>query len=122
MIVHNEETLEEAFQMLGASPLGVRYSDRFAYVVVSSPYTLENLSRSALKRRDIAIVVPVGQEASMEVHSHALPRILAQRKRQELKDVRKWISEHPELKEAKTEQEIIKLYQRSRKEDAKRAD
>ena len=122
MIVHNEETLEEALQMLSASPSGVRYSDQFAYVTYSRPLQLEGSLRSALGRGDIAIVVPAGQEASMEDHARELPRIQERRKRQDLRDVRAWISEHPELKEAKSEQEIIKLYRKSRKEDAKRAD
>lgn len=118
MIVHSEETLEGALQMLSASPLGVRYSDEYSYVVYSRVGQLEYALRRALARGDIAVVVPVGQEATMEDHTRERPKILAQRKRRELKDVRKWIAEHPELKEAKTEQEIIKLYRKERKDRA----
>jgi len=113
LIIHNEDTLQQALTLVEQGP--IRYSDQFAFVVVSSPGTLENLSRNALGRNDIAIVVPLGQEALMEEHARERPRVLAQRKRQELKDVRRWISEHPELKEARTEQEIVSLYRRERK-------
>ena len=114
MIIHDEDTLQQALTLVEQSP--VRYSDQFAYVIVSSPGSLEKAARIALERNDIAIVVPVGQESTMEEHCRERPRILARRTRQELKAVRRWISEHPELKEAKTEQEIIKLYRKGRKD------
>ena len=114
MIVHNEDTLQQALTLVEQSP--VRYSDQYAYVVVSSLNSLEKLCRSALGRKDVAVVVPVGQESSMEEHVRVKLRILDQRKRQELKDVKKWIAEHPELKEARTEQEVIKLYHKERKD------
>ena len=116
MIVHNEETLEEALQMLAASPLGIRYSDEYSYVTYSRVGQVEYALRRALGRGDVAVVVPVGQEHFMEDHARERPKILERRKRQELKDVREWISEHPELKEAKTEEEVVKLYRKERKD------
>jgi len=116
VIVHDEDTLQQAMSLVEQGP--VRYSDEHAFVILSSPASLEKVARSTLSHGDIAIVAPVGQESTMEEHSRERPRILAQRKRQELKDVRRWISEHPELKGAQTEQEIIKLYCKERKEHA----
>ena len=116
MIVHDEDTLQQALSLVEQGP--VRYSDQHAFVIFSEPGQLEYSARRALERSDIAVVVPVGQERAMEVHAIERPKILARRKRQELKDVRAWIAAHPELKAARTEQEIVKLYRKERKESA----
>ena len=113
MIVHDEDTLQQALTLIEQSP--VRYSDAYSYIVYSGPLQLEFALRRALERDDIAIVVPVGQEQSMENHAQELVKVKVRRKRWELKNVRKWISEHPEIRGAETEQEIIRLYRKARK-------
>lgn len=97
MIVHDEETFEAALQMLATSPEGVRYSDRFAYVIVTTPETLEYLCSRALARNDIAIVVPRGHESEMEDYSRSLERVREKRERKEKTEVKEWIREHPEV-------------------------
>jgi len=115
MIVHDEETLEEALVMVAQGP--VRYSDTYNYITISDAETLNRKVTSAFNTGDIAIIVPTGQEGSMEDHSQSLYKIRAQRKRQEAKDIRKWVAEHPEVKEAKSDEEIIKIYRKARKID-----
>jgi len=116
VIVHNEETLQQALTLTEQGP--VRYRDTYMYTMYSNPDVLEVVSHKALERGDIAIVVPVGQERIMEVHHHELRRVKERRRRQELKDVRNWISEHPEVKGLTSEAEIVRVYRKSRKEGA----
>jgi len=118
MIVHDEETLEEALVMVAQGP--VRYSDKHNYITISDAETLSRKVTSALNTGDIVIIVPTGQEGSMEDHSQSLFKIRARRKRQEAKDIRKWVADHPEIKEAKSDEEIIKMYHKARKEDVRR--
>ncbi len=92
MVVHDEESLEEALALVEQGP--VRYSDRFAWVGISSRNTLESISRAALKRGDIAIVASVGEP--MEEYAKELTKVLARRKRQEQMDMREYFREHPE--------------------------
>ena len=113
MVIHDEETLQKALALVERSP--VRYSDRFKYVTYSSSPNLEKALRSAIASGDVAIVVPVGEERTAEVYSYELSRVQARRRRQKMKDVKKWISDHPELKKAETEEEIVRLYRKSRK-------
>lgn len=98
MIVHDSETMEDAMALVGQGP--VRYSDTFAYVIVTIPSSLEKLLTSALERDDVAIVVLKGMESTMEVHSNVLARVQKQRRVKELKDVRAYMGEHPELAKA----------------------
>lgn len=92
MVVHDEETLEEA--LLLSSP--VRYSDVYMYVVITSRDTLETRCRAALERGDIAIVVPCGMESTMEDHEAELKKVKAQRRVDEQKAMREYMREHPE--------------------------
>lgn len=70
MIVKDEETLEEALQMLWLDcPGGVRYSDTYLYIKISRPSMLEHRCKLALSRGDIAVVVPLGTEHTMEDHA-----------------------------------------------------
>ena len=110
MVVHDESTLMDALTLVAQSP--VRYSDKYVYMTYSVPGNLERALRKTLERNSIAVVVPVGQERTMELFPIEFRRVQARRRQQELKDVRKWIAEHPELKEAKTELEIVKLYRK----------
>jgi len=100
MIVHNDETLEEALQMLASSSEGVRYSDQYAYIIITTPETLELQCRRALVRDDIAVVVPRGQERGMEDHARELPRVKERRAREEKRKFKEWMREHPELAKA----------------------
>ena len=95
MIVHNEETLNQALQML-ESQGSVRYSDEFAYVIITTPGTLEMQCRRAFERNSIAIVVPLGQERIMEAHSEVLKAVRKRRVEEEKKRMQKWVREHPE--------------------------
>ena len=94
VVVKDEETLDEALLLVDSGP--VRYSDQYAYVIISNRDTLEVQCRTALGRGDIAIVVPQGMESEMEDHSAELVKERAQRKRQEMKDIREYFREHPE--------------------------
>lgn len=107
MIIHNEGTLEEAVALVRQEP--VRYSDYYAYRIVSSEELLRNLSLQALSRGDVAVVVLVGQEGSMEGHPAALKRIKAQRRETETQAVRAWVRAHPEVKKAQTTTEILRI-------------
>ena len=94
MIVHDDETLDQALQMIES--LGtVRYSDHYAYVVVTTPGSLEKLCRSALERGDIAIVVPREQEHEMEEHAKVLLRVQKVRTEEEKRKIKEWVREHP---------------------------
>lgn len=99
MIVKDEETIEQALQMLAVSPEGVRYSDRYLYVITTSAETLELQCRRSLGRNDIAIVVPRGCEREMENYATSLTRIREQRAVKEKKDIKEWLREHPEIVE-----------------------
>ena len=94
MIVHDEESLNEALLLAESGP--VRYSDCFAYVIITSVNTLEARCRVALRRGDIVVVVPQGMESEMEDYPSALRRIKERRRRQEQKDIREFFREHPE--------------------------
>ena len=117
MVVRNEETLEEALQMIRASG-PVRYSDRYVYIIVTHSETLEDLCRKALARDDIAIVVPHGREREMENYTQALTRVKRQRVAEEKRRIREWVKEHPEIAEAPAE-EIPKVVRRMRKGELK---
>jgi hypothetical protein len=117
VVIHDEQTLEEALLLVDRGP--VRYSDRYVYVVVTNRDTLERRARSALGRDDIVVVVPVGMESEMESHDAALRRVKAQRKRQEQKEVREFLRAHPKLLEAETERDALRLYREVRKEEAR---
>jgi len=99
MVIHDEDTLEQALSLL-ATDGSVRYSDTFSYVIITTPETLEKQVRSAFDRGDIAIVCPVGQERSMEVHSVELGRVKARRRVQEKKEFQEFMRSNPEFKKA----------------------
>jgi len=94
MVVHDEATLVEALSRLDEGPL--RYSDTYAYVVISDPSTLERLVHSAFSRDDIAIVAAVGHELSMEEHAKELTRVRKQRREREKLGTQEFFREHPE--------------------------
>jgi len=71
MIVKDEETLQDALQMLETSPRGVRFVDTYAFRIITTPENLEYQCRRALKRWDIVVVVPLGSESAMEDQSKA---------------------------------------------------
>lgn len=99
MIIKDEETIEEALQMLAVSPQGVRYSDRYAYIIVTVPETLELLCRRALAHGDIAVAVPLGHESGMENYTASLRNVRVARAREEKKKIKEWVREHPEVVE-----------------------
>ena len=97
MIVHDEDTLNEALTLVEVGP--VRYSDQYAYIVITSASTLEKAARAALERSDVAVVVAVGSENSAEAHAMALSRVKAQRKKDEPRLIREFMREHPQAVE-----------------------
>jgi len=113
LIIQDEGSLEEALQLVEMGP--VRYSDRYSWTVMSTSGALKKSGMAALERGEIAIVAPVGQEKTMEEYNPTVRKVLAQRKRDEMKKVRAWVSEHPEVKEAKTEQDILRIYRKVQK-------
>ena len=98
MIVHNEETLHEALQLLESNG-PVRYSDEYAYIIITTPETLELQARRAFDRNDVAVVVSRGQEREMEDHAKARPSIRKQRAEDEKRRIKAWVREHPEVVE-----------------------
>jgi len=95
VIVHDESTLNEALQVL-ESQGPVRYSDQYAYVIVTTPETLEMLSRRAFDRNDVVVVAPRGQESGMEDQAKVRVTIRKQRAEEEKRKIREWVKEHPE--------------------------
>ena len=98
MVVKDEPTLHEALQML-ESQGPVRYSDQYAFIVITTLETLELQCRRALDRNDIAIVVPRGHEREMEDYSQNLSKIRKQRAEEEKERIKEWIKEHPDAVE-----------------------
>ena len=98
MIIKDEETLERALQMIHAEGV-VRYSDEHAYVIISTPETLEHQARKALARNSIAIIAPRGQEHEMEDYSTHVRVIRRERVEEEKKNIKEWVREHPEVVE-----------------------
>ena len=97
MIVHDEATLRMAGDLLyEIYPTRLRFKDQYNYLIVKDEDVLEKLARKALKRGDIVIVAPVGEEASMEEHGRSLTRIRRQRKEAEEEAMKRYIKEHPE--------------------------
>ncbi len=96
MIVHTEDLIDEALQMFATSPRGVRYSDQYAYTIITTSETLEHLLKRALTRNDIVIVVPLGMEREMEDYASNALRIREERVRTEKEQIRKWVQEHPD--------------------------
>lgn len=113
MIVHDEESLNEALLLAESGP--VRYVDCYAYIIITSADTLEARCRVALRRGDIVVVTPQGMEAEMESYPSALRRIRERRRRQERKDIREFFREHPE----KVEKVEKYLKKREEKESGK---
>lgn len=94
MVIHDEETLTAALSLIDQEPL--RYSDEFAYIVVTDPTTLERLARRAFERNDIAVVAHVGHELSMEEHAKERTKIRKARREQEKTGTQEFFREHPE--------------------------
>lgn len=115
MVIHDENTLEEGIVMVQQSP--IRYSDEFSYRTVTTVDLLRSLASPALERGDIAIVVPLGQESSMEEHAPTRRAFREQRREQEKLSTRRWVAEHPEVKKAKTTSEILKIIHTSRESE-----
>ena len=95
MIIKDEETLERALQMISAEG-AVRYSDEHAYVIITTPETLELQARKALARNSIAVIAPRGQEHEMEDYSTHVRIVRRERIEEEKKDIKRWFREHPE--------------------------
>jgi hypothetical protein len=82
----------------------VFYSDKYLYsAVVSSSNTLDGLIQQTFDRGEIAIVGVELQK--MELFDYELKKFRMRRHQQELKDMRKFISEHPK--------EIAKIVRRN---------
>lgn len=96
VVVHDEETLEKALHMLRTEG-SVRYSDEYAYVIVTNPESLEALCGRALKRESIAIVVPRGRESEMENFFTELSKVRRERAREEKRKIREFMAEHPKV-------------------------
>lgn len=94
MVIHDEETLEEALLLVDSGP--VRFNDRYMYVIISSRETLEGRLHIVLGRGEIAIVVPQGMESEMEDYTTEFRRVKERRQREEKKAIREYFHEHPE--------------------------
>lgn len=94
MIVKDEKTLAQALALVAEKP--VRYSDATRFALVTKPSDLSDYAAEAFERGDIAIVVPVGQEAYMESHDWELKMLHRHQREEEKRLVRKWVTSHPE--------------------------
>jgi len=103
MIVKDEESIEEALQIMTASPGGVRYSDEYSYITIKTPGTLELQCRRALARNSIAIVVTKGLEREMEDHGYYLRIVRKQRAEDEKKAIKEWVRDNPRAVEILSE-------------------
>lgn len=83
--------------MLEASSQGVRYSDHYAFIIITTPETLELQCRRALTRNDIAVVVPLGREREMENYTTTLRNVRVERARAEKRRIKEWMEAHPEV-------------------------
>lgn len=109
MIIHDEETLEAAIALVLRGP--IRYSDEFVYRTVTSEGQLRGLVAQAFERKDIGVAVPLGQEKTMEVHSVARRAIRAERAEREKAGLKKFLAANPEIRQAKTVGEAMRLFQ-----------
>lgn len=91
MIVKDEETTKQALQILNSSG-AVRYSDEYAYVVITTSETLEYQCSRAVARGGIAIVVPHDHESEMEDYNASL-RAVKQERTVKAKKVSKKVKE-----------------------------
>lgn len=113
MIIHNEETLEEAILLVGQGP--IKYSDEYSYRTVTSERQLRGLVAQAFGRKDIAVVAPVGQERSMEVHSMARRAIKTARAEAEKGAIKQFLAANPEVRKAKTVGEAMRIFHAKQK-------
>lgn len=107
MIVHNEATLDEAVALVLEGT--IKYSDEFQYRTVTTEEHLRGLASQAFSRNDVAIVAPLGQERTMEVHSVARREVRVMRAELEKVAIKKFLDDNPEIKQAKTVEEAIKI-------------
>jgi hypothetical protein len=93
MIVRDPATRKAALELIQQRG-SVYYSDKYIYsAVVSSSKVLDDFIQQTFDRGEIAIVGTELQK--MELFDFELKRFKTQRHLQELKDMRKFISEHP---------------------------
>ena len=97
MIVKDDKTLAQALALVAEKP--VRYSDATRFALVTKPSDLSDYTAEAFERGDIAIVVPVGQEAYMESHDWELKMLHRHQREEEKRLVRKWVTEHKDAVE-----------------------
>jgi len=118
MIVKDEESIDEALQILETSPEGVRYDDRYSYLVVASPMRLARLCSEALGRGEIAIVVPRSREHEREEYDASLIKVRKERIEEERRRFKEWLKAHPEVAKASAA-EVPGIMKRMHKESAK---
>jgi hypothetical protein len=94
IIVKNEDTLEQAVELLQKLDV-VRYSDCYSYRKVSQPDSLKTLCTEALKRNEIALVAAVDEELPVyqRVWADVRVQIREERKRHD-KEIRAWVRTH----------------------------
>lgn len=99
IIVKDDDTLEQAVQL--AQQESVRYSDRYQFRTISSPETLRTLCNEAFGRSEIALVASLDEELpDYKATWRAYKAERREQKKQEDKEMRQWIREHPtEIKE-----------------------
>ena len=115
MIVHDLETLEEGRTMVERGP--VKYVDKHLYISITKPATFEKLAKEALDRGEIAVVVPLDELSTLEDYDQAFAAVKAARKKAEKQMVRRWVAEHPEIKESETEEDIVKAFRKAQRDD-----
>jgi hypothetical protein len=99
MIVRDEETLEQALSLIDQSG-EVRYSDEYNYIVLSSRGTLGRYLCAALGRESIAVVVPSGEESSMENFYTELARVKEARRVDAKRNMQQWFQSNSEFRDA----------------------
>jgi hypothetical protein len=94
IIVKNEDTLEQAVELLQKLDV-VRYSDCYSYRKVAQPDLLKTLCTEALGRSEIALVAAVDEELPVyqRVWADVRVQIREERKRHD-KEIRAWVRTH----------------------------
>lgn len=101
ILVHDDETLEQAIELAAAEP--VHYSDRYSFRTVESTEALKLLVNEAFERGEIVLVGKLGEELPDYKTTWGAYRIQErERRKQEDKETRRWMREHPrEIKDIK---------------------
>lgn len=99
ILVHDEDTLEQAVQLVQQD--AVSYSDRYQFRTVTTPEMLRTLVAAAFERNEIMLVGESGEGLpDYKTTWRAYKAEQREKRKQDDKEMRAWIRAHPkEIKE-----------------------